>query len=94
MSTPATFVPATLPPPSTNKKSPPTLGSPWRQRTTKNYYDRQNYDDEQEEKKEAEMKADEYRLNHPLIPNPTFIQKSTSVYDSSLARDNRPQSHY
>jgi len=92
MSTPATFVPNTNTPTPTPKQSG-GLGY-WPNHWTKNDTYHVIYRDEQEEKKKAEMKADEYRLNHPLIPNPTFIQKSTSVYDSSLARDNRPQSHY
>jgi hypothetical protein len=94
MSTPATFVPNTNTPTPTPKQSPPTLGSPWRQRLTPNYWNRKNYDDEQEEKKEAELKKAEWELAHPLMPNFIETQQSTSVFDTSLARANAPQPHY
>jgi hypothetical protein len=92
MSTPATFVP------NTNTPTPPPKQSGglgyWPNHWTKNDTTDVEYRDEAEEKKEAELKKAEWELAHPLMPNFIETQQSTSVFDTSLSRANRPQPHY
>ena len=95
MSTPATFEPATLPPPSTPNDQDQSSGlgiDPMAH--TKHKQDKSRWDEEQEEKREQALKEAKLELEHPKLPNYIETQKSISVFDSSLSRANAPQPHY
>ena len=95
MSTPATFEPATLPPPSTPNDQDQSGGlgiDPMAH--TKHKQDKSRWDEEQEEKREQALKEAKWELAHPKLPNYIETQKSISVFDSSLSRANAPQPHY
>ena len=94
MSTPATFEPATLPPPTSTPNDQDQSGGlgidPMAH--TKHKQEQKNWEARQEEIAEAKAKARANYIKHEK-PNPTDPQNATSIFDSALDPNRRSQAH-